>query len=99
MDVQNHWKFLRKYSTDISDFYLTVSLSSLHFLSMNAEVNTQISTRRTEFEKPIEFYTLVDIYGRNTPSSDGHDWRRQPKIISLGFIEKNKASVWELSLK
>jgi cytochrome P450 len=99
LDVTGHWTFLRKRLDGIGDFYLTVSPTSFHFESVNAEINTQISYRRTEFEKPIETYTITNIFGRHALSSDGHDWRRQRKIISPGFTEKNNANVWELGLK
>jgi len=99
MDPFCHWNFLRSHIGDHSDFYATVSPTSFHFESINAEVNTQITNRRTEFEKPVEIYTIVNIFGRNALTSDGPDWKRQRKIIAPGFSEKNNARVWELGLK
>lgn len=58
----------------------------------------QISNRRTEFEKPVEIYKIVNVFGRNALTSDGPDWKRQRKIISPGFTERNNARVWELGL-
>jgi hypothetical protein len=99
MDPFCHWTFLRSHIGSHSDFYATVSPNSFHFESINAEVNTQIVNRRTEFQKPVEIYTIVNIYGRNALTSDGPDWKRQRKIIAPGFTEKNNARVWELGLK
>jgi cytochrome P450 len=99
MDPFNHWTFLRSHIGNLGDFYATVSPTSFHFECMNAEVNTQIANRRAEFEKPVEIYTIVNIFGRNALTSDGADWRRQRKIISPGFTERNNARVWELGLK
>jgi len=99
MDAYSHWTLLRSHIGDHSDFYATVSPSSFHFESINAELNTQITNRRTEFEKPVEIYTIVNIFGRNALTSDGSDWKRQRKIIAPGFSEKNNARVWEFGLK
>jgi cytochrome P450 len=99
MDPFNHWTFLRTHLGNLGDFYATVSPSSFHFESMNAEINTQVANRRAEFEKPVEMYILVNVFGRNALTSDGPDWRRQRKIISPGFTERNNARVWELGLK
>jgi cytochrome P450 len=35
----------------------------------------------------------------NALSAEGADWRRQRKIISPGFSERNNANVWEFALK
>ncbi len=79
--------------------YLLVSPSNFFFTSSNAEVNSQIATRRTEFEKPIEDYVVVNHFGRNMLSSEGTDWKRQRKMIAPAFSERSNAFVWEQSLQ
>lgn len=99
MDSYNHWTNLRKYVSNVGDFYTTVSPTSFHFACMNAEINAQIANRRTEFEKPVEIYKIVNVFGRSALTSDGPDWKRQRKIISPGFSERNNAKVWEIGLR
>lgn len=99
MEDRAHWKFLREQIDRLGvDHYLTVAPDGFHFECVNAEISSQVSARRTEFEKPTEMYTIVNVYGRNALSSDGADWKRQRKIIAPGFTEKNNANVWELGL-
>lgn len=47
----------------------------------------------------MEIYKIVNVCGPNALASEGPDWRRQRKIISPGFTERNNAKVWELGLK
>ena len=98
MDPFTHWTYLRKYISNIGDYYVTISPTSFHFASTNAEINVQIANRRTDFEKPVEIYKVVNVFGPNTVTSEGPNWRRQRKIISPGFSERNNARVWELGL-
>jgi hypothetical protein len=79
--------------------YLLVSPHHFFFSSSNAEVNSQIATRRTEFEKPIENYVVVNHFGRNMLSADGADWKRQRKMVAPAFSERSNAFVWEQSLQ
>jgi hypothetical protein len=79
--------------------YLLVSPHHFFFTSSNAEVNSQIATRRAEFEKPIEDYVVVNHFGRNMLSAEGTDWKRQRKIVAPAFSERSNAFVWEQSLQ
>lgn len=60
--------------------------------------NSQITTRRNDFPKPIWQYLAVDIYGKNVVSTEGSIWRMHRKITSPPFTEKNNVLVWEESL-
>lgn len=97
--MNNTWSFLLKYSSQIGDHYLLVSPSDFFYVTTNAETNSQIATRRTEFEKPIEDYVVVNHFGKNILSSEGSDWRRQRKLVAPAFSERSNAFVWEQSLQ
>jgi cytochrome P450 len=101
LDVNHTWTFLQEYTSQIGngDMYLLVSPFNFFYTSSNAEVNSQIATRRTEFEKPIQDYVVVNHFGRNVLSSEGADWRRQRKMVAPAFSERSNAFVWEQSLQ
>src|ERR1700733_1831838 len=96
LDLNHSWNYLQKYTDRIGngDMYLLVSPWNFLYTSSNAEANWQIATRRTEFEKPIEDYVVVNHFGRNMLSSEGVDWKRQRRMIAPAFSEKSNAFVW-----
>jgi cytochrome P450 len=64
----------------------------------NAEVMIQITTRRNDFQKPIELYGIVDIFGKSVLTTEGTEWKRHRKIVGPAFSEKSNAQVWKESL-
>jgi cytochrome P450 len=60
----------------------------------SAEANVQIATRRTDFEKPVETYEILRIFGESVITTEGAEWRRHRKVVAPSFSEKNHASVW-----
>jgi hypothetical protein len=97
--LNSTWTFLLKYSSQVGEHYLLVSPHGFFYVSGNAEANSQIATRRAEFEKPVEDYDVVNHFGRNMLSSEGSDWRRQRKLVAPAFSERSNAFVWEQSLQ
>lgn len=59
---------------------------------------TQITTRRTDFPKPLQMYRALDIYGKNLVSTEGADWRMHRKLAAPSFGEKNNELVFTESL-
>jgi len=64
----------------------------------DAEVMTQITTRRNDFPKPLEMYRALDIYGKNLVSTEGGDWRMHRKLAAPSFGEKNNELVFNETL-
>ena len=80
------------------DLFLTISPTMIHCFVADAEAMTQITTRRTDFPKPLEMYTSLDLYGKNLVSTEGPDWRMHRKLAAPSFGEKNNELVWVESL-
>jgi cytochrome P450 len=71
-----------------------------NFLSTNnAEVITQMTSRRNDFVKPVEIYAIVDIFGTSILTTEGADWKRHRKIVAPAFSEKSNSVVWRESLR
>ncbi|KAI9787499.1 MAG: hypothetical protein M1839_000028 [Geoglossum umbratile] len=81
-----------------TDFFLTVSPGGILGYTCDADVISQIVSRRNDFPKPQEMYGLLNIFGRNVVTTEGSLWRRHRKITSPPFTEKNNALVWKESL-
>lgn len=81
-----------------SDTFLTVSPGGNTFWTADANVITQMTTRRNDFPKPTQIYRSVDIYGKNVVSTEGSEWRYHRKATSPPFTEKNNHIVWAESI-
>lgn len=81
-----------------SDIFLLVSPGANYLHVADADVITQIVTRRNDFPKPIAIYKSLDIYGKNLVTTEGSIWRHHRKITSPPFSEKNNHLVWTESL-
>ena len=78
--------------------YMTVSPGGCMLWTANAEVISQLTTRRTDFPKPGHMYRALNIYGTNLVSVEGQTWRRHRKVTGPPFTEKNNQLVWAESL-
>jgi len=81
-----------------SDVFIVASPSKLVVFVADAEVNTQITTRRNDFPKPLEMYSRLDIYGRNVVATEGSDWRMHRKLAAPSFGERNNDLVFTETL-
>ena len=81
------------------DTYLTVAPGGIMLWTANPELINQITTRRTDFPKPTFMYKILNLYGRNIISAEGHSWRHQRKITSPSFTERNNQLVWTESIR
>ena len=95
------WYWLHQYSPfhkQGADTFITVSPARTYINTADAAVIDQITKRRNDFPKPTELYVSLDLYGTNLVSTEGQAWRRQRKLVSPSFNEKNNRLVWSESL-
>ncbi|KAL8706132.1 MAG: hypothetical protein Q9225_007980, partial [Loekoesia sp. 1 TL-2023] len=59
----------------------------------------QIATRRTEWVKPVEHYSVVEHFGPNVVTTESSTWRDHRKVSSGGFNERSNAVVWKESIR
>jgi hypothetical protein len=81
------------------EIFLIASPGQMYMNLSNPAAIIQMTTRRNDFLKPVEIYSVVDIFGRSMLSSEGDEWKRHRKIVAPAFSEKSNALVWKESLK
>jgi hypothetical protein len=81
-----------------ADTFLVVTPSANSLMTADANVVSQITTRRNDFPKPIYMYEGIDIYGKNVVTTEGSVWRRHRKSTIPPFGEKNNRLVWSESI-
>ena len=82
-----------------TDTFLAVSPERNVLFTADADVVSQITTRRTDFPKPLEVYESLRIYGNNVVTSEGQTWKHHRKITSPPFSEKANHLVWSETLE
>lgn len=84
---------------ELGDVFMIVSPWSLYLNCNRPEEIVQLLTRRQGFEKPLELYGIVDIFGSSIISTEGDTWKRHRKIVAPAFAEKSNMLVWQESLR
>jgi cytochrome P450 len=77
---------------------MIASPGQMYMNCSNAEAIMQITARRNDFQKPIEIYGIVDIFGKSVLTTEGGEWKRHRRIVAPAFSEKSNALVWKESL-
>ncbi|KAL8642325.1 MAG: hypothetical protein Q9228_000977 [Teloschistes exilis] len=95
------WAYRTPYSlfAKYGDSFLVVSPWGLYLANASPSVIHQIATRRTDWVKPIEHYSVVEQFGSNVVTTEGSTWRDHRKITSGSFNEKSNAVVWKESIR
>lgn len=55
----------------------------------------EITTYRSRFPKPVEYYGTLSFFGYNIVASEGEDWKRYRKITAPAFSDRNNRLVWD----
>ena len=100
-DLCLDWSWKRRYEpfqSIGSDTFITVAPVRNTLYTADADVISQITTRRSDFPKAIEVYEMLQIYGDNVVTVEGQLWRHHRKITSPPFSEHNNHVVWTETL-
>ncbi|KAF2242602.1 cytochrome P450 monooxygenase-like protein [Trematosphaeria pertusa] len=62
-------------------------------------ITSDILKRKWCFERDLDAFEVLNIYGKNLATSQGEDWNRHRKVSAATFTEKNHELVWRESLK
>lgn len=77
---------------------LIASPTSLVLHTANPELIHEITSRREDFPKPLEFYRILAMFGSNIVTTEGATWRMHRKVTSASFNEKNSALVFKAAI-
>ncbi len=96
---QNAYQHPRVMEEKYGDTYYLVTPFFMYLMTSNAELISQVTTRKVDFRKPVEGYTIVNLFGKSILTQEGSDWRRHKKIVGPSFSEKSNRLVFEESLR
>ncbi|KAI0006870.1 cytochrome P450 [Xylariaceae sp. FL0662B] len=83
---------------EMGDAYMLVTPDKNWLYLCNPETLMEVFRRRTDFPRPLEVYQMLNIFGPNLSTVEGHQWKRQRKIMATCFNEQNNDIVWSESV-
>jgi cytochrome P450 len=81
------------------DTFYVVTPYIIYLRTSNAELGSQVTTRRNDFLKPVARYKIMDIFGRSILTQEGIEWKRHKRVVGPSFSEKSNRLVFEESLR
>ncbi|EKD19127.1 putative cytochrome P450 monooxygenase [Drepanopeziza brunnea f. sp. 'multigermtubi' MB_m1] len=99
LDRNVSWTSPRVAEHRYGDTYLVVTPFIIYLRTSNAELVSQITTRKTDFLKPVRSYKIVDLFGKSILTQEGAEWKRHRKIVGPSFSERSNRLVFEESVR
>ncbi|KAI0976691.1 cytochrome P450 [Xylaria arbuscula] len=97
IDVCEHnWHWRKRFGpfAKMGENILIATPFTLTMHTANPELIHQVTSRREDFPKPLEYYGILSMFGRNIVTTEGALWRMHRKVTSPSFNEKNAALVF-----
>ncbi|KAI0539793.1 cytochrome P450 [Xylaria digitata] len=101
IDVCEHnWQYEKKFApfAKMGENILIATPTSLMLHTADPGVIHEITSRREDFPKPLEYYGILAMFGRNVVTTEGALWRMHRKVTSPSFNEKNSALVFRAAI-
>ncbi|KAI1119190.1 cytochrome P450 [Nemania sp. NC0429] len=94
------WQYRKQFApfAKMGENILIASPTSLMLHTANPELIHEITSRREDFPKPLEFYRILAMFGTNVVTTEGATWRMHRKVTSASFNEKNAALVFKAAI-
>ncbi|KAJ7118625.1 cytochrome P450 [Mycena crocata] len=84
--------YARYGSTCIASVTLAGAIPTLWLA--DAQAIKAVATDATSFQKDVEAYEALNIYGPNMVGTEGADWKRHRRVANPAFNEASNAFVW-----
>ncbi|KAB8264692.1 cytochrome P450 [Aspergillus pseudonomiae] len=94
------WQFTDKAQSHMrmGDAWAIATPNEVFVYICDADAITDIIARRADFVRPIELFTLLNVFGPNVATTEGADWQRHRKIVAAPFNESLNSFVWREAL-
>ncbi|KAF2846612.1 cytochrome P450 [Plenodomus tracheiphilus IPT5] len=98
--LRRGWFFLDKADSHLryGPIFAVVTPRSLHIQVADSEAIHDIFSRRLDFIRPSDNYTLLEVYGPCISTADLTNWPRHRKVLAAPFNESIMKFVWKESL-
>ena len=78
---------------------MIASPGGMYMTTNNAELISDICTRRADFQKPVRAYKVIELFGQNVLTTEGSSWRAHRKATAPAFSNELHGLVWTETLQ
>ncbi|KAF8730610.1 hypothetical protein AX14_005373 [Amanita brunnescens Koide BX004] len=87
------FSLFKKYGSTCLSSVLFWSSTPVYFVA-DADAFRSLNNERRLFEKVIDAYEPLNVYGKNIVSTTGSEWKKHRAVAKNAFNEANNAYVW-----
>ncbi|KAI3340664.1 cytochrome P450 [Ustulina deusta] len=93
---EHNWQYQKRFApfAKMGENILIATPFTLTMHTADPQVIHDVTSRREDFPKPLEYYGILSMFGRNIVTTEGALWRMHRKVTSPSFNEKNSALVF-----
>ncbi|KAI0968746.1 cytochrome P450 [Xylaria arbuscula] len=83
---------------ELGDVYVQVTPGKNWLYICNPDSLLEVFRPRSDFPRPLKIYELLNVFGPNLATVEGHQWKKQRKITASCFNELTNEVVWSETL-
>jgi len=83
---------------ELGDAFTLVSPGGNWIYVSDPNAAWDILRRPRDFGRNVEQLAVLNVYGKNLSTTEGHEWQKHRKVTAATFTEKNNELVWQSSL-
>ncbi|KAK7182337.1 cytochrome P450 [Paraphaeosphaeria sporulosa] len=83
---------------DFGDTFTLVSPGGNWIYISDPKTAWDVLRRPRDFGRNVEQLAVLNVYGKNLSTTEGHEWQKHRKVTAATFTERNNELVWQASL-
>ncbi|KAH8690389.1 cytochrome P450 monooxygenase-like protein [Phaeosphaeriaceae sp. PMI808] len=83
---------------ELGDAYTLVAPGGCWIYVADPKAAWDILKRPRDFGRNVEQLAVLNVYGKNLSTTEGHEWQKHRKVTAATFTERNNELVWQSSL-
>lgn len=83
---------------EFGDAFTLVSPGGNWIYVVDPKAAWHILKHSRDFGRNTKALAVLDVYGKNLSTAEGHEWQKHRKVTAATFTEKNNELVWQSSL-
>ncbi|KAF1969837.1 cytochrome P450 [Bimuria novae-zelandiae CBS 107.79] len=84
---------------EFGDVFILVSPGGNWIYISDPRAAWDVLKRPRDFGRNVEQLAVLNVYGKNLSTTEGHEWQKHRKVTAATFTERNNELVWLSSLR
>ncbi|KAF2732518.1 cytochrome P450 [Polyplosphaeria fusca] len=83
---------------ELGDAFILVAPGGFWIYVAELTAAWDVLKRPRDFDRNVEQLAVLNVYGKNLSTTEGHEWQKRRKVTAATFTERNNELVWQSSL-